>query len=115
MTIITMSREAQQKNGSDWETVETEKKPITETHYKNIIEAKSFFESLGGTELHEKASTCDGVKVVKNISTDPSGQLRTVYNFSFESEYFEDDLSREDVDAAANFYDRMTKKFASLS
>ena len=42
-----------------------------------------FFKRLGGKEYNKKANTKFGRKVVKNISTSPSGELKTVRYYDF--------------------------------
>jgi len=58
---------------------------INETFYNNATckETTRFFENLGGKEYSEKADTKFGRKVVKNISTSPSGELKTIRFFDF--------------------------------
>ena len=58
---------------------------INETFYDNATckETVKFFKRLGGKEYNKKADTKFGRKVVKNISTSPSGELKTIRYFDF--------------------------------
>lgn len=58
---------------------------INETFYNNATckDTVNFFKRLGGKEYNKKANTKFGRKVVKNISTSPSGELKTVRYYDF--------------------------------
>jgi hypothetical protein len=79
----TIKQEKKQGTKTVWETKQTENENITEQQYKNIIEAAPFFRRLGGSESMQKAYTCKGYTVVRNISTSPDKQNRTIRSFEF--------------------------------
>ncbi len=56
---------------------------ITETQYNNIIDASPFMRRLGGSEHNVKSYTCRGYKVVRNTSTSPDKEKRTIRAFKF--------------------------------
>lgn len=60
---------------------------INETFYNNAIckDTVKFFKRLGGKEYNKKANTKFGRKVVKNISTSPNGELKTIRYFDFDN------------------------------
>ena len=60
-------------------------KYINETYYNNATckDTVKFFRRLGGKEYNKKASTKFGRKVIKNISTSPDGELKTIRYFDF--------------------------------
>ena len=65
------------------QTGEVEIHEMTETQYKNCIEAKSFFKNLGGLESHTKSYTSFGYCVTKIKSTSPDRENQTIREFSF--------------------------------
>jgi hypothetical protein len=86
MLQITMTKDSQTKKRgtkTSFITNETETKVIDAKQYKNIVDAKSFFKNLGGSETHTKSYTCNGYCVTKIISTSPDKQMRSIYNFDF--------------------------------
>lgn len=62
-------------------TVDVEEKEISVEQYNNTTskETIKFFKSLGGTEK----VTRKGGRVIKLVSTSPSGELRTIRTFKF--------------------------------
>jgi len=58
-------------------------KEISEEYYNNIVSAKSFFKSLGGSENHKKTYTKRGYKVTKITSKRPDRIVKVVYEFIF--------------------------------
>lgn len=58
---------------------------INETFYNNATckDTVKFFRRLGGKEYSKKTNTKFGYKVIKNISTSPSGELKTVRYYDF--------------------------------
>lgn len=60
-------------------------KYINETFYDNATckDTVNFFKRLGGNESIKKANTKFGRKVVKNISTSPSGELKIIRYYDF--------------------------------
>ena len=81
---IEMTKTNYELNDNDvFEVKETEKRMITDEHYKNIIDAKQFFLNLGGQEIHTKKQTPYGRKVVKIVSISPSCSMKSVYEFKF--------------------------------
>jgi hypothetical protein len=66
-----------------WQEVKEENKLISEEQYNNIIEAKRFFQNLGGYEKHNKSYTCKGYKITEIISISPNKQKKSIYRFEF--------------------------------
>ena len=60
-------------------------KYINETFYNNATckDTVNFFKRLGGHESIKRADTKFGRKIVKNVSTSPSGELKTIRYFDF--------------------------------
>lgn len=58
---------------------------VNEIFYDNATceDTIQFFKRLGSKQYTKKADTKFGRKVVKNISTSPSGELKTVRYFDF--------------------------------
>lgn len=58
---------------------------VNEKFYNNATckDTVNFFKRLGGKEYNKKANTKFGRKVVKNISTSPSGELKTIRHYDF--------------------------------
>lgn len=63
------------------------KEYINEVHYYNATckDTVNFFKRLGGKEYIKRADTKFGRKVVKNISTSPSGELKTIRHYDFDN------------------------------
>lgn len=70
-------------NNNEYEVEEVEARMIDDEWYNNIIEAKQFFISLGGKEIHTKKQTKRGRKVVQVISISPDSTMKSVYDFKF--------------------------------
>lgn len=86
MVQITLTKLTQVKKlgtKTVFETKETETNVIDNKQYSNIVNARSFFKSLGGSEKHTKGYTCNGYCVTKIISTSPDKENRSIYNFNF--------------------------------
>lgn len=68
-------------NTNKYLTIDKVTKTITEEMYNNITskETIKFFRGLGGTEK----ATRKGGKVIKLVSTSPSGELRKIRTFTF--------------------------------
>lgn len=66
-----------------WQVVNEEKDFINEKQYNNIIEAKRFFQNLGGYEKHNKGYTCQGYRVTEIISISPDKKQKSIYRFEF--------------------------------
>ena len=66
-----------------WQTIKEEKDLINENKYNNIIEAKRFFQNLGGYEKHNKSYTCNGYIVTEIISISPDKKQKSIYQFEF--------------------------------
>lgn len=68
-------------NTNKYITVDVEEKAISVEQYNNMTskETIKFFRDLGGTE---KVTRKYG-RVIKQVSTSPSGELRTVRTFKF--------------------------------
>lgn len=60
---------------------------INETFYNNATckDTINFFKRLGGKEYYKKSYTKFGRKVIKNISTSPSGELKTIRYYDFDN------------------------------
>lgn len=82
--IIKMTNERFIKNGKKWELEYSKhKRDITEQCYNNIVNAKSFFRNLGGTERHVKSSTRYGYMVTHITSISPDKTAKSIYKFDF--------------------------------
>jgi len=82
--IIKMTNEHFRKNDKKWVLEYSEhKKDITEQCYNNIVNAKSFFRNLGGTERHVKSTTCNGYIVTHITSISPDKTAKSIYQFYF--------------------------------
>ncbi len=68
-----------------WVLEKTETNDINTEQYNNIIEAAPFFKSLGGTERTKRGYTSQGYKVISVISISPDKELKSEYNFDFDS------------------------------
>lgn len=68
-------------NTNKYITIDVEEKTINTEQYDNMTSKESinFFRSLGGTE---KVTRKYG-RVIKQVSTSPSGELRTIRTFKF--------------------------------
>lgn len=86
MTIHMTTTKQVKKEGTKtvWvDAGEPKTEQITETQYDNIIGASPFMRRLGGSEYNVKSYTCRGYKVVRNQSTSPDKQKRTIREFKF--------------------------------
>lgn len=85
MNYAKMTLTTQEKNGSRWETVETEAREISREFYRNATDEKSikFFRSLGGIETVQKNYTKWGFLPVRILSTSPDRQQRIIREFDF--------------------------------
>lgn len=59
---------------------EPEIKEIDKQWYDNVVDAKNFFKSLGGKEIHKK----NGNLVTKIISIRPDREVKVIYEFKFD-------------------------------
>lgn len=66
-----------------WQEIKEEDNFINEKQYNNIIEAKRFFQNLGGYEKHNKSYTCRGYRVTEIISISPDKNQKSIYQFEF--------------------------------
>jgi len=66
-----------------YQVIKTEEKELTETEYKNYVEAAPFFRRLGGSETMTKSYTCAGYNVIENISKSPDRQSKKIARFYF--------------------------------
>lgn len=64
---------------------EQEQRECTETEHHNATgkDTMQWFKRLGGSESRVMAYTCNGYKCIKNISTSPDRQNRTVREYDF--------------------------------
>ena len=76
-----MVRTSYNKKGSKWIEVEREEKIITKECANNIVNAKGFFEGIGGYEKHLKSYTIYGYVVTTVNSISPDRQQKIVYKF----------------------------------
>ena len=84
MNNIEMIKTSYKMNSNnEFEVEETETRMIDDEWHKNIVDAKSFFTGLGGTELHTKKQTKRGRKVVKIVSISPDKTMKSIYEFKF--------------------------------
>lgn len=81
MIICTQVKQQFDYNTNRYLTIDKVIKTITEDIYDNITskETIKFFRGLGGTEK----VTRKGGKVIRLVSTSPSGELRTIRAFEF--------------------------------
>ena len=77
----------EKKEGTKTVWIETSKKTenYTQQQYKNNVEAKNFFKSLGGYERQEKSYTKKGYIVTQIVSIRPDRQAKTIYKFKFDN------------------------------
>lgn len=84
MLQITLKTTKLEKTGKvTYKPIEVNESVITEQIYNNIISAAPFMKRLGGSELNIKSYTCAGYRVVRNISTSPDRQLKSIREFTF--------------------------------
>ena len=79
---MTLLKKRCEKKGNKWVVIEEEEKEINEKYYENIINARHFFENLGGKELHYKSYTYIGYIVTTIHSISPDRQSKSVYEFT---------------------------------
>ena len=87
MLRITLTTEHYTKNPNTKSTYilgETEVREISEEQYKNIVNSASFFRRLGGSVTQQRAYTCNGYNVVKDISVSPDKQNKTIRTMEFD-------------------------------
>ena len=72
-----------EKRGGKWYLTDFEKTTIDEQFYKNVVDAKGFFESIGGTEEFKRSRTKFGMKVTTARSISPDGNNKIVREFDF--------------------------------
>ena len=79
--ICTQVQQQLDYNTNKYLTIEEVTKTITEEKYNNMTskETIKFFRDLGGTEK----ATRKGGRVIRLVSTSPSGELRTIRTFEF--------------------------------
>ena len=70
-----------EKRGNKWIEEDKQFKTLTEDQYNNIVNAKSFFTSIGGYERHTKTYTYIGYIVTNIISISPDKKNRVVRHF----------------------------------
>lgn len=63
---------------------ETERREISQQEFNNISNSAPFFRRLGGSVTQQRAYTCCGFNVIKDISTSPDKERKTVRKFQFE-------------------------------
>lgn len=86
MLQITMIKEIYDKKENTkkrWELINSERYTIDEKQYNNIVSSAPFFRRLGGSVIQLKNYTCNGYKVVKDISTSPNKEIKTIRRFKF--------------------------------
>ena len=79
---MTLLKKRCEKKSNKWVVIEEEEKEINEEYYENIINARHFFENLGGKELHYKSYTYIGYIVTTIHSISPDRQSKSVYEFT---------------------------------
>lgn len=83
MTKIMLTVERFVKVGSKWVSNEVEEMQVSETQYKNCVDAKGFFKNLGGYERHDKSYTCAGYIVTRITSISPDKKNKSVFRYKF--------------------------------
>ena len=79
---MTLLKKRCEKKGNKWVVIEQEEKEINEKYYENIINARHFFENLGGKEIHCKSYTYIGYIVTTIHSISPDRKSKSVYEFT---------------------------------
>ena len=79
---MTLLKKRCEKKGNKWVIIEQEEKEINEKYYENIVNARHFFENLGGKEIHCKSYTYIGYIVTTIHSLSPDRQSKSVYEFT---------------------------------
>lgn len=76
-------------DGSETWLIETDKEySVDEEYYNNVVDAKEFFESLGGKEYHTKEACWCGAMTTCVESISPSGDTIHIWEFDFkDAEY----------------------------
>lgn len=72
-----------EKQGTKWVEINRVEQEIGFEVYKNILEAKTFFKSLGGYERHTKSYTPQGYLVTEVLSLSPNRKFKTLRHFYF--------------------------------
>lgn len=70
-------------NGNRYILDEIEKRQMTKKQYEQHLEARSFMESVGGTERYYRSHTNKGYLVTKVISTNPDRTEKHRTHFIF--------------------------------
>ena len=79
---MTLLKKRCEKKGNKWVVIEQEEKVINEKYYENIVNARHFFENLGGKEIHYKSYTYIGYIVTTIHSISPDRKSKSVYEFT---------------------------------
>lgn len=83
----------EEDDGSETWIVETDKEyTVEEQYYRIVIDAKDFFESIGGTEIHDKERCWCGNMTTYVESISPDGNTKHIWVFDFKyANYKEED------------------------
>ena len=79
---MTLLKKRCEKKGNKWVIIEQEEKEINEKYYENIVNARHFFENLGGKEIHYKSYTYIGYIATTIHSISPDRKSKSVYEFT---------------------------------
>ena len=74
----------EKRKDGKWYLTGCEEATINEQFYKNVVDAKGFFESIGGAEEYKRSRTKCGLKVTMVRSISPDGNNKTVRQFDFD-------------------------------
>lgn len=69
-----------------WVADKTETKEVDGEYCRRVEESAPFFRRLGGSETIERGYTYQGYRMVRNVSTSPDRQTRTVRAYEFAKE-----------------------------
>lgn len=83
-TKMTVIISKYQRLGRGWELLDETRKVLKRENYQNTVDAKQFFNNLGGIERHTKSYTQYGYIVTRINSISPDGDTKTVRQFIFE-------------------------------
>lgn len=82
-TKLTVIIRHYQRLGRGWELLEEERKTVDRQYYQNTVDAKQFFNNLGGMERHSRSYTPYGYIVTSINSISPDHDKKTTREFIF--------------------------------
>jgi hypothetical protein len=83
ISLTTTRYERKQGTKTAYKVTEQTTELVDERVYNNVVTSASFFRRLGGSVTQQKGYTCAGYRVVKDISTSPDRENKTIREFDF--------------------------------